>query len=75
VPRVGRWGYDPIRSREDPQNVLFKRVSILRTLDPSSQFLGNDDAEVLERREHAMELLKRVVRTAFAKRLNEELRV
>ena len=75
VPRVGRWSNGPIRSREDPKNVLFERLSILRTLNPSSKFLGNDDAEVLEGREHAVELLKGIVRTAVTKRLNEQLRV
>ena len=75
MPGVGRWRHGPIRSREDPENVLFQRLSILQTLHASSQLLGNDDAEVLEGREQAVELLKRFVRTAVAKRLYEELRI
>jgi len=75
VPGVGRWGNRAICSLEDPQNVVFQRLSILRTLNPSSQLLRNDDAEVLEGREQAVELLKRFVRTAVAKRLYEELRI
>jgi hypothetical protein len=75
VPRIGRWRNRSIRPREDAENVLFQRLSILWALDTGSQLLGNDDAQVFEGREHAVELLKRFVRAAFAKRLYEELRV
>ena len=75
MPGAGRWRNRPIRPREDPENVLFQRLSILWTLDTGSQLLGNDDAEVFEGREHAVELLKRFVRTAVAKRPYEELGV
>src|SRR5436190_4085132 len=75
VPRGGCWGNRPIRPREDPDEVLFQRLSILRTSNPSSQLLGNDDAEVFERREHTVEVLKCFVRAAVAKCLYEEVRV
>jgi len=52
-----------------------QRPSILRTPDSSAQLLGDDDAEILVGREQAMELLKRVVRTAVSKGVDEELRI
>jgi hypothetical protein len=75
VPRAGRRRNHPIHPRKDPKNVLFQGLSIRWTSNPSSQLLGNDIAEVFERREHAVEGLKRFIRAAVAKRLYEELRV
>lgn len=75
MPRVGRWRNRPLHPREDPKNVLFQRFSILWTPDSGSQLLGNDDAQVFEWREDAMELLESFVRATVAKRVYEELRV
>jgi hypothetical protein len=75
VPGLGRWRYRAIRAREDSENVLFQRLSILWTLNTRSQLLGNDDAEVFERRENTVEVLERFVRAAVAKCLYQELSV
>ncbi len=75
MPGVGRWRSHPIRPRKNPENIFFQRLAILWTLDTGSQLLGDDDAEVFEWREHAMQLLQSVVRTRVAKRPYEELRV
>ena len=52
-----------------------ERPSVLMALYTSAQFLGHDEAEMLERRERSMEALEHVVGTWIAKRVDEELRV
>ena len=56
MPGIGRRGNGPIRSREDLQNVLFERSSILSPLDAGPEFLGNYRTEVFERSESRCEI-------------------
>jgi hypothetical protein len=75
VPRRGRRRHEPTHSFVYAEDVTLQRPPVLGVLDAGAQLLSHDDAEILERRAYAMEVLKGLVRDGIAKGVDEQLRV
>jgi hypothetical protein len=75
MPGVCRRGDRAICPLEYVDEVLLEQPAILGSSSSGSQFLRDDDTEVLERSKGAMEILERLIPAAIAKGLDKNLRV
>ncbi len=55
--------------------MLFQPLSVLRTPDARTQLLRDDNTEIFDRREYAVELLERFVGRPVPEAVYEELRI
>ena len=76
MPDTGRGRRRPPGSLEHAEDVAFERLPVPVPPHAGSQdFLGDDDTEILERREGSMESLQSLIGRRVAKRVDEELSV